>query len=456
MPIVKRPSHPVPKGPSPGSRKDPHRVKDKETWESVATAYGLSVQRLIRHNFRTLDPAEINWYLYEYVGCRKSPDQKNYCFSTTDDPGLVYLPPARLEMEPILITAPPPKAPNIPTDKPPEDKGQPLLPQVIKFAWETKTPVFEKGDFACLFKFALEGELSANSMTSFQVKGDAIKAAMEKQLTEDVSYSVGVKLEKVKLDDVAEAVKNKDLKGFLAKFAGLEGSLKGKLNVGPVNSWEAGAEFALRPIFVKIGGSCKEEYHVPELVIAKFSVKGSMHVGPSTAGWVKIWKRVGAEALKNFAKAGGESLAALWETLVAEGIVAGAGIAAGAIIGTLGITYLTASIVAEARRKGELEGIATWYGSAYLAKVFRRPRPSGFITGDVELRDQVLLAGEKDAIRQATEIVAKRNETAEYPTEEKALGRYRELALAMYGSEENAEFELRKVLNAHARKIVGL
>src|SRR5574340_253232 len=131
-------------------------------------------------------------------------------------------------MDPIFVTGPAPIAPNIPAPTLPDHDGPGLLPQVIKFAWELKSPEIERGYFAFQFRLAVEGELSAHSLVTFQVKKDSIKAAIEKKLTDDVTGSVGVKLEKVKMEDVAEAVRKRDVAGFLKKFAGLEGSLKGK------------------------------------------------------------------------------------------------------------------------------------------------------------------------------------------------------------------------------------
>jgi hypothetical protein len=44
-------------------------------------------------NFRTRNPPEINWYLFNKVGCRKvTHDGKNYMFSSADQPGIIYLP----------------------------------------------------------------------------------------------------------------------------------------------------------------------------------------------------------------------------------------------------------------------------------------------------------------------------------------------------------------------------
>ena len=93
MPIERRPANPLPRGARPGSRAQPHRVVDGETLESVAKKYGLGINQLIQHNFATLDPAEINWYLREHVGCTlPTKDGKNWRFSSIARPGLIYLP----------------------------------------------------------------------------------------------------------------------------------------------------------------------------------------------------------------------------------------------------------------------------------------------------------------------------------------------------------------------------
>jgi len=53
----------------------------------------ISANDLCFFNFRTRNPAEINWYLYHKVGCRHpTRDHANYMFSDSDDPGIVYLP----------------------------------------------------------------------------------------------------------------------------------------------------------------------------------------------------------------------------------------------------------------------------------------------------------------------------------------------------------------------------
>jgi hypothetical protein len=68
----------------------PYRVKDADTWESVARAHFLDVMSLIEFNFHTTDPAEVNWYLRRNTGCTKT-NGNNWAFSSSAKPGIIYL-----------------------------------------------------------------------------------------------------------------------------------------------------------------------------------------------------------------------------------------------------------------------------------------------------------------------------------------------------------------------------
>jgi hypothetical protein len=70
-----------------------YRVKDGDSWVSLAAEWGVDVWSLINFNFRTYDPKEVNWYLGEYVGCvLPTADRKNWCFSSAASPGIIYRP----------------------------------------------------------------------------------------------------------------------------------------------------------------------------------------------------------------------------------------------------------------------------------------------------------------------------------------------------------------------------
>lgn len=86
----------------------PYRVKDHDTWESIARQFDVkSAQYLIFVNFYVYvsaknpgsDPQhpystnEVNWYLREYVGCNVTKDGgKNWAFSNSANPGIIYIP----------------------------------------------------------------------------------------------------------------------------------------------------------------------------------------------------------------------------------------------------------------------------------------------------------------------------------------------------------------------------
>src|SRR5262245_36914886 len=78
-----------------------YHVQDGDSWDELATRVGIDVWRLLRYNYPTLPidkhaaAREVNWYLQEYVGCRVlTSDNKNYKFSASAIPGIVYLPKA--------------------------------------------------------------------------------------------------------------------------------------------------------------------------------------------------------------------------------------------------------------------------------------------------------------------------------------------------------------------------
>ncbi|HYZ83192.1 MAG TPA: hypothetical protein VE621_02250, partial [Bryobacteraceae bacterium] len=86
---------------------------DTDDWWKLAErdqvkVSGLSALQLCAYNFQTSVPAEINWYLYHKVGCRKTTqDKKNFKFHSDASPGTVYLP--IVQMDEVLITAPGPE-----------------------------------------------------------------------------------------------------------------------------------------------------------------------------------------------------------------------------------------------------------------------------------------------------------------------------------------------------------
>jgi len=104
MPIEKTPL----KSPAfPPKNAAAHRVQSGETWGTIATARNVPVLDLIRFNFGTADPAEINFFLRTLVGCvRTTFDKKNWMFSDDATPGKIYY-PAKAPAPPGAMPEPP-------------------------------------------------------------------------------------------------------------------------------------------------------------------------------------------------------------------------------------------------------------------------------------------------------------------------------------------------------------
>jgi len=70
-----------------------HKVQSGESIDSLARGIGMSWQDLSLFNWGTSVPAEINEHLVNDVGCTTlCPDGVNYAFSSSDTPGIMYLP----------------------------------------------------------------------------------------------------------------------------------------------------------------------------------------------------------------------------------------------------------------------------------------------------------------------------------------------------------------------------
>src|SRR5215469_3514152 len=103
MPLETKPAKIVPRSyvPLGGKR---YKVKDGETWETIARDHGINMTDLIVYNFGTRDCREINWYLHHYVGCSlPTHDGHNWRFSSHANPGIIYIPPLRTMVMPPLV-----------------------------------------------------------------------------------------------------------------------------------------------------------------------------------------------------------------------------------------------------------------------------------------------------------------------------------------------------------------
>jgi hypothetical protein len=461
MPMERRPANPFAKGPRPGSRGQPHRVQDNETLETVAQKYGVSARQLMLHNFGTTDPAEVNWYLRENVGCKlPTRDQLNWRFSSAANPGLIYIPQQQLmRMDPLEVAVNLPATPvNLSLPGPPEF----LASQ--KFTHEFKIPPKDPanlGYFIAQARIIVEGEMKQQGgVLKTSLRKDQVKLAVEKKLTEDTKATFGVKFEEKSLKPIAEAVAKGSKEHFFKALAGpFEASIKttyrwGKLSVVP----EAGLEFSTTPLVIRVAGEYEDSLILEGAPFkGKFVVKAGFNVGLSAKGWAWVGDKVGRPILRQFLAQGGRALVVVGEWLVAEGVLAAGAVVVGTIVGTLAITSLCAWAVQDAKRKGELIGLATWYVSAYTAKVFREPRPSGFIIGDTNLRDQLIVLGEKDALLDARAVLSKAGHAASQGSDQEALDAFcRMLWAENKGNDYNAKLQLKLALEEKSKKLAGL
>lgn len=70
----------------------PYRVRNGDSFTSIANRLGMSAKALLQFNYKTDHPPYINYYLKHNVGCKvAAPDGKNYSF-TNASPGVIYQP----------------------------------------------------------------------------------------------------------------------------------------------------------------------------------------------------------------------------------------------------------------------------------------------------------------------------------------------------------------------------
>ncbi len=433
-----------------------------ESLRTVSTRYRVPLERIIQFNFPGsvenghIVPEVVNWYLHHHAafGCPETHDKKNRMFRGGERVAIPHLGYVQIG-EPTIGRSHTPKPVRL------DEPGDLIASE--KFTHEFKLPKApaDIGYFLVQARISVEGEILRSGHMKTAFKKDQVKIAIEKKLEEDLKATFAVKVDQKTLETVAKAVAAGSKKDFArALGAPFETSLKqsykfGKIVVSP----ELGAELSATPVVVRCGGEYRDHLLGVEglHIDGKFVVKIGFNVGLSKKGWAWVIEKVGPEALKRFIASAEEALTGLWEYLVAEGIIATGAIVAGAIAGTLAITALMAWVVEDANRKGELKGLATWYVSAYSAKVFGDARPSGFIIGDVKLRDQLILLGEKDAIAQARSVLRQAKRPAANGSDEQALEAYRRILIDLEGGKfENAKWRLQRSLDQKSQQLVGL
>jgi Papain-like cysteine protease AvrRpt2 len=74
-----------------------YKVQDGDSLAGIARNGRIPPDTLLQYSFGTTDPREVNWHLRNRVGCKVYAPKvqgvnKNFSFSTSADPGLIWLP----------------------------------------------------------------------------------------------------------------------------------------------------------------------------------------------------------------------------------------------------------------------------------------------------------------------------------------------------------------------------
>jgi hypothetical protein len=305
----------------------------------------------------------------------------------------------------------------------------------------------EVGYFAFSLALAFEGKVTAGKpIINVTIKNDKeLEAALELKVTESISSKIGVKAKDENIAKIIQAVKAKDKKMLMkaiAEILALDTAVGGKIN--DYVDAKMGVQFDLTPFFIKVSGTMKETYFLGQPVEMEAKVEGGFLVGPSKKAWALIARKLGAEAVKRFLISVGGRCLTLLSSLTAAGVLTATVIIGVAVGGTIGLLALTAKLVGNAHTRGTMIGLATWYRSAYIAKVFDNRRPEGYVLGNRyvpdanEIKKMMIAEGELDAVRDAIDSARRFGDTdIKSATPRELLDRYKYAWLNKYSVYSN-------------------
>jgi hypothetical protein len=443
----------------------------QENFNTIAARHRVPVERIIGFNFpgtvengRVLTEV-VNWYLRHHKGFGgpETRDRRNRMFRGGERVAIPYV--SRVDAgEPLIFMG---RKKPLTLDEP----GHILASQ--KFVHEFKIPPnapAEVGYIAYQVRISIEGEvIQPNGVLKTQFKKDQVKGQIESQLDGDLKAVFSAKYDEKVLKAAAEEVAKGSKTGFVkVLMAPLEASLKenfkfGKISIVPEVGVE-GLEIIKEPgklptpIVFRVAGEWQDTLLIEGTRLqGKFTFKAGFNLGLSKKGWAWIAQKVGGEALKRFLAASGRAMAQAAAYLVAEGILAAGAAAVAAVATAVTVTAVVAWLAVDAERNGKMRGMAGWYYTAYVNKVFGLERPSGPVSYEFgQVRDDLVRLGEKDALDMALGLVQKKNAQATHPTEADALRLYREMAVQFYGSEANAKQQLTNALRTQIETKLGV
>ncbi|MBL8211382.1 MAG: hypothetical protein JNK87_11750, partial [Bryobacterales bacterium] len=338
-------------------------MKDDDTLESVAHHYRVPLTQLLMHNFGTTHPAQINWYLRNYVGCTLATrDGKNWRFSHKAQPGLIYIPERK---QPVPVEHRPGcKSEAVPLSRPAASRvysREMPFDTAIKEPFdfpEKGKPAYSGGLLIYRVKVELEGGLYAGGKhpENVIISKDSLKASIEKDLGEGIKVKLAADFKNKDggvIGTIAGIVKSGGSLAEVAKllsvsvkkaFPSLSGdSIEPEVGLSASDTFLSLAVSAVWNKDLTIGGAL---YH------GKFKLKIALNVGLSAQGWREVEKKVGGEALTKFLSGGKDWAQFTWRWLAAEGILDAAILAGGAIAATALLTGLMAWAVTHSKQTG--------------------------------------------------------------------------------------------------------
>lgn len=70
-----------------------YKVASGDSFASLAAFASMNAWDLIRFNYQTSNPCEVNWYLHHRTGCKTQDwDFQNFKFDDSDEPGVIFIP----------------------------------------------------------------------------------------------------------------------------------------------------------------------------------------------------------------------------------------------------------------------------------------------------------------------------------------------------------------------------
>jgi hypothetical protein len=472
MPVEKKPDKPILKGLRPNSANPPHKVGDYETFETLAYKYGVSVSELLVHNFGSTDPATVNWYLREHVGCKlKTHDGYNWRFSRLAYPGLIYIPKKSplIAKDPIALENKQQKQriDQKPLPDPLQTRYFPVDKIKHEWKWPAKDPKeFSNGNWMIQIKVAVEADqFQTGGPLTVELKKDQIKAVLKQKIDNEylgkLDLELGAGVGEKALIALNKAIETRSKEAFLNVFkemAEVKFKKKRELDSGKNWDWETelSAEVALMPAVVSTSIDYRDTLLVGGAMLRlQGKIKFSVHIGLTKKGWLTLSKKALGQ-LKSFATQTGKALTPIYEFLTSEGVLLGSGVAALTVAGTVGIASVVALLAKSAENRGSLVGMSYWYREAYARKIFGGQLLIVKVEGSAELRDALIALGQKDAVSTArAELTAAKNVLAN-TNERGMLEAYSKLLVNRYGDVASAERETKQAINVKSMQLVGL